>query len=104
MARWEREQAPDRTVMFLAPDTGHRYLDAAFAPHAEVPPIDGLAPSTVTDLAELALPWAVADQRVLTTTPPAQRSAPPARLGDTSVGGAPVGDVPFDDTAAGRTR
>ncbi|MFF9894581.1 pyridoxal-phosphate dependent enzyme [Streptomyces longispororuber] len=57
-ARWERAQAPGRTTVFIAADTGHRYVDTVFARHTEAAPLDTLAPRTVTSLDELALPWA----------------------------------------------
>ncbi|MEV1295870.1 pyridoxal-phosphate dependent enzyme [Pseudonocardia sp. NPDC049635] len=56
-ACWERELDPGRTVVFVAPDTGHRYVGAVFARHAEVAPMEQLAPHPVTGTAELALPW-----------------------------------------------
>lgn len=61
-SRWERERATGRIVVFLAPDTGHRYVSAAFAPHAEVPRLEGLRPREVPDSDELALPWSVLDR------------------------------------------
>ncbi|MFJ6636422.1 pyridoxal-phosphate dependent enzyme [Streptomyces sp. NPDC091376] len=56
-ARWEREHDPARTVVFLAADTGHRYVDTVFARHREAARVEDLAPRTVTAPAELALPW-----------------------------------------------
>ncbi|WKD32116.1 pyridoxal-phosphate dependent enzyme [Streptomyces xanthophaeus] len=56
-ARWERSRAPERTVVFLAADTGHRYVDSVYARHGEAAPVDSLAPRQVTARAELALPW-----------------------------------------------
>ncbi|MGW6979723.1 pyridoxal-phosphate dependent enzyme [Streptomyces sp. NPDC054932] len=56
-ARWERSRAPERTVLFIAADTGHRYVDTVYARHREAAAIDSLAPHPVTDRAELALPW-----------------------------------------------
>ncbi|MZD08261.1 pyridoxal-phosphate dependent enzyme [Streptomyces sp. SID5785] len=58
-ARWERSADPRRTVLFLAADTGHRYVDSVFARHAEAVPLDELAPRTVDSRAELALPWSL---------------------------------------------
>ncbi|WP_407841646.1 pyridoxal-phosphate dependent enzyme [Streptomyces sp. DSM 116496] len=57
-ARHERERSPHRTVLFIAPDTGHRYVDTVYARHREAAPIATLAPREVTDRSELALPWA----------------------------------------------
>lgn len=53
----ERESSPHRTVLFIAPDTGHRYVDTVYARHREAAPIADLAPREVTDRSELALPW-----------------------------------------------
>jgi cysteine synthase len=57
VARHERQRDPARTVVFLAPDTGHRYLEAAFEGHEQVPRVDGLAPRVVGGVEDLALPW-----------------------------------------------
>ncbi|MDD9377194.1 pyridoxal-phosphate dependent enzyme [Streptomyces sp. ZAF1911] len=56
-ARHERELSPHRTVLFIAPDTGHRYVDTVYARHREAAPIADLAPREVTDRSDLALPW-----------------------------------------------
>lgn len=57
VARHERRRDPSRTVVFLAPDTGHRYLDAVFDGHDAVPPVDGLAPRVVDGPEGLEPPW-----------------------------------------------
>ncbi|WP_327382864.1 MULTISPECIES: pyridoxal-phosphate dependent enzyme [unclassified Streptomyces] len=56
-ARWERTRAPERTVLFIAADTGHRYVDGVYARHREAAPVDSLTPRQVRGRAELALPW-----------------------------------------------
>ncbi|WP_216215586.1 pyridoxal-phosphate dependent enzyme [Amycolatopsis aidingensis] len=56
-ARWERDRAPDRTVLFIAADTGHRYVDSVFARHAEARGVEEFDPHTVSTVDELALPW-----------------------------------------------
>ncbi|MFD5319983.1 pyridoxal-phosphate dependent enzyme [Streptomyces sp. NPDC127098] len=56
-ARWEHRDRPDRTVVFVAADTGHRYADSVFARHREAAPVDDLAPRLVTSPRDLALPW-----------------------------------------------
>ncbi len=56
-ARWERAQDRERTVVFVAADTGHRYAEDVFARHAEALPLDELAPREVTSQDQLALPW-----------------------------------------------
>ncbi|WP_318212478.1 pyridoxal-phosphate dependent enzyme [Streptomyces sp. SJL17-1] len=56
-ARHEHDRAPERTVVFIAPDTGHRYTDTVYARHREATPLAHLAPRDIADQAELALPW-----------------------------------------------
>ncbi|MFD9306288.1 pyridoxal-phosphate dependent enzyme [Streptomyces sp. NPDC060048] len=56
-ARWERDRSPERTVLFIAADTGHRYVDTVYARHAEAAALDSLVPRTVASQADLALPW-----------------------------------------------
>ncbi|MFD6331979.1 pyridoxal-phosphate dependent enzyme [Streptomyces niveus] len=56
-ARWEQAQHPERTVVFVAADTGHRYADSVFARHRDALPVDGLEPRQVSALDELARPW-----------------------------------------------
>ncbi|GAA4868246.1 pyridoxal-phosphate dependent enzyme [Saccharopolyspora cebuensis] len=56
-ARWEREQDPARTAVFVAADTGHRYVDGVFARHAEAAAPEDLAPKRIGDLTALARPW-----------------------------------------------
>jgi cysteine synthase A len=48
-------------VVFLSPDTGHRYVDAAFDGHERVPAVDGLAPESVESVHDLVLPWSTTD-------------------------------------------
>ena len=60
-AGWERDRSTGRTVVFLTPDTGHRYVSAAFARHAEVPDLARLRPRQVASTRQLALPWSVTD-------------------------------------------
>ncbi|MFB7785223.1 pyridoxal-phosphate dependent enzyme [Streptomyces vinaceus] len=58
-ARWEARRAPDRPHLFIASDTGHRYVDAVFTRHAEALPLDQLAPTPAHNLQELTFPWSV---------------------------------------------
>ena len=60
-ARWERDRAPERTVLFIAADTGHRYVDSVFARYREAPRVEDLVPRAVTTVDELALPWSRMD-------------------------------------------
>ncbi|QGK70119.1 pyridoxal-phosphate dependent enzyme [Allosaccharopolyspora coralli] len=56
-ARWERRLAPERTVVFVAADTGHRYVDSVFAPYRDAADVEELAPHDVTTTEALRLPW-----------------------------------------------
>ncbi|RFU82501.1 pyridoxal-phosphate dependent enzyme [Streptomyces triticagri] len=56
-ARWEAGLEPGRTTVFIAADTGHRYVDSVFARHREAAAVEDLAPLTVTSQDQLALPW-----------------------------------------------
>ncbi|MFD8796777.1 cysteine synthase, partial [Streptomyces vinaceus] len=56
-ARHESERAPGRTVLFIAADTGHRYVDTVYARHREAKALTDLAPREVADQRQLALPW-----------------------------------------------
>ncbi|GGQ01636.1 cysteine synthase [Streptomyces virginiae] len=60
-ARWERDRSPERTVLFVAADTGHRYVDTVYARHREAVPIGSLAPRQVAGQEGLALPWSRTD-------------------------------------------
>lgn len=61
-ARHEAEQAghgaDERTAtLWVAPDTGHRYVDAVHARHAQFAPLDDFAPQHVETLEDLVKPW-----------------------------------------------
>ncbi|MFF7181264.1 pyridoxal-phosphate dependent enzyme [Streptomyces sp. NPDC008121] len=56
-ARHEHTRTPDRTILFLAPDTGHRYVDTVFTRHREASPLTTLTPHEVAHQDDLALPW-----------------------------------------------
>jgi cysteine synthase A len=56
-ACWEHREEPARTVLFIAADTGHRYVDTVFARHREASRIEDLVPRQVRGTDELALPW-----------------------------------------------
>lgn len=70
-ARWECGLGPAGPVVFVAADTGHRYVDAVFARPEEAVPLTGLAPRQVDTPDELALPWSRMDW--------GRRPAPPPR-------------------------
>ncbi|MCX4821261.1 pyridoxal-phosphate dependent enzyme [Streptomyces sp. NBC_01142] len=55
---WERRRDDNsRTYVFIAADTGHRYVESAYARHAEAHDIDALKPHEITSLDELRHPW-----------------------------------------------
>ncbi|MET9887357.1 pyridoxal-phosphate dependent enzyme [Streptomyces sp. NPDC006430] len=56
-ARWEHDRAPERTVLFIAADTGHRYVDTVYARHREAARLEDLTPRAVATQADLVLPW-----------------------------------------------
>ncbi|MWA14299.1 pyridoxal-phosphate dependent enzyme [Streptomyces sp. BA2] len=56
-ALWEQRRDDSRTYVFIAADTGHRYVESAYAKHAEAPDIDTLKPHEITSLDELRHPW-----------------------------------------------
>ncbi|MEU6703633.1 pyridoxal-phosphate dependent enzyme [Streptomyces wuyuanensis] len=74
---WERRRDPSRTYVFIAADTGHRYVESAYARHAEAEHIDALKPHEITSLDELRHPWS--------TTSWSGRSAPGPGTADESV-------------------
>ncbi|WP_394618308.1 pyridoxal-phosphate dependent enzyme [Lentzea sp. JNUCC 0626] len=55
--RWEQRGDPERTVVVLAPDTGHRYVDAAYSRHASALRPEELEPRQISELSEMDLPW-----------------------------------------------
>jgi cysteine synthase A len=56
-ALWERGLDDGRTHIFIAADTGHRYVDTAFAGHATVPALETLAPQEIDTTLQVRLPW-----------------------------------------------
>ncbi|MFV2118538.1 pyridoxal-phosphate dependent enzyme [Streptomyces sp. Act-28] len=58
---WERERDTDRTYVFLAADTGHRYVDSAYANHSGARGIGAMRPHEVTTRDELRHPWSAMD-------------------------------------------
>ncbi|MGH8791065.1 MAG: pyridoxal-phosphate dependent enzyme [Stackebrandtia sp.] len=57
--RWELDRPGDRYHVFVAPDTGHRYVDAVFAKHESALDAAELRPVEITSTDELTLPWTV---------------------------------------------
>ncbi|WP_432056488.1 pyridoxal-phosphate dependent enzyme [Streptomyces sp. bgisy022] len=64
-ARWEHRREGSRTHVFIAADTGHRYVDSAYARHREAQDPDALAPHEITDLRDLRRPWSTAPRAAL---------------------------------------
>jgi cysteine synthase A len=56
-ARWEHYRDDSRAHLFVAADTGHRYVDAVFSKHRELPDVGLLVPREIESLAELTTPW-----------------------------------------------
>ncbi len=56
-ARHERDRSTERTVLFIAADTGHRYAGTVHAQHHRAARLSDLAPQEVHDQSQLALPW-----------------------------------------------
>lgn len=57
---WERRRGNERTYVFIAADTGHRYVENAYAHHRRAADIDALEPHEITSLDELRHPWSTA--------------------------------------------
>ncbi|WP_306319033.1 MULTISPECIES: pyridoxal-phosphate dependent enzyme [unclassified Streptomyces] len=62
-ARWERSRERGGAGeagghhVFIAADTGHRYVEHAYARHRDARPLSELAPREIGSLGELSLPW-----------------------------------------------
>jgi cysteine synthase A len=56
-ALWEHSCDQGRRHVFLAADTGTRYVESAFARHAEARPMASMRPREIGSLEELAVPW-----------------------------------------------
>lgn len=59
IARWEAQSNPGRNYLFIAADTGHRYVDAVFSQHHRSLDLAELKPIQAHSLDDLALPWSV---------------------------------------------
>ncbi|KQO12200.1 pyridoxal-phosphate dependent enzyme [Sphingomonas sp. Leaf242] len=58
VAKREADRSPNQNVIFIAPDTGHRYVDTVFARHGEALPLEALSPIEISSQEMLDLPWA----------------------------------------------
>ena len=56
-ALWECRRNDSRIYVFIAADTGHRYVPAAFNRRFEVRDIDTMRPKEISSLDALARPW-----------------------------------------------
>jgi cysteine synthase len=56
-ARWEHRCDGRRRHVFIAADTGYRYVEAAYARHRDAHSLAEMAPREITSLADLAVPW-----------------------------------------------
>jgi cysteine synthase A len=56
-ALWERGIDDSRIYVFIAADTGHRYVPEAFSGHFEARDIDTMRPKEISSLDALARPW-----------------------------------------------
>jgi len=63
VARHEADHRPDQTVLFISPDTGHRYAETVFMRHAEAMDIQSLAPHWASCNDDLLLPWSAMNWR-----------------------------------------
>lgn len=57
VAAREARLNPDKNVLFVAPDMGHRYVEGVFAHHEQARPLEELKPLVVSEQSELTLPW-----------------------------------------------
>jgi cysteine synthase len=58
---WERSRDEARTCVFLAADTGHRYVDTAYAHHPGALGPDSVRPHEAATREDLRHPWSVMD-------------------------------------------
>ncbi|MEY4576371.1 MAG: Cysteine synthase [Pseudomonadota bacterium] len=60
-ARWEHFCDDSHVHLFVAADTGHRYVDQVFSKHTEFRDVGLLVPTEVASLSELMTPWSAMD-------------------------------------------
>ncbi|MEV4976688.1 pyridoxal-phosphate dependent enzyme [Streptomyces scopuliridis] len=58
---WERERDTDRRYVFLAADTGHRYVDSAYVNHSKARGLGAMRPHEAATRNELRHPWSAMD-------------------------------------------
>jgi cysteine synthase len=59
VAEREARRRPNRKVLFIAADTGHRYVESVFARHRDAKRLDTLSPAAISTPGEMRLPWSV---------------------------------------------
>lgn len=60
-SRWEHLRDDTRVHLFIAADTGHRYVEQVFSRHAELRAVGLLVPREISSLDQLAAPWSAMD-------------------------------------------
>jgi len=81
VSRWERLRDESGNHLFIAADTGHRYVDRVFARHGEFRDAGLWVPTEVAGPSELEAPWSATDW--------AGQAAPLSLLGNNHDGAAP---------------
>ena len=62
VANREQKLNPDKgPILFISPDTGHRYVESVYKRHEEAEDMDLLEPTVITTPEELVLPWSELD-------------------------------------------
>ena len=58
VASREAKNNPDRNILCIAPDMGHRYVEGVFANYEKAHPLATLSPKIIQSTTDLELPWA----------------------------------------------
>ncbi|WP_131739037.1 pyridoxal-phosphate dependent enzyme [Actinomadura roseirufa] len=61
VASQEARRHPERTLLVIGADTGHRYVEKVFARHREALDPDTLKPTEISSLDDLTPPWSAMD-------------------------------------------
>ena len=61
VAKQEAACQPQRNFIFIAADTGHRYIDSVFAQHEQAQDIDTLFPRKIHSIEAMSMPWSMLD-------------------------------------------
>jgi cysteine synthase A len=57
IASKEAKRHPERNVVFIVADTGHRYVEQVFSKYRDALPISDLVPTKIDRVDDLVLPW-----------------------------------------------